>query len=138
MDDELITETKWWKNWKYILPLSAMALIGIGILLVIFQIGDIRSKRKNGIAFEKEKWSKRTNVGYLNRNSMLSDLLAGDTLKKLNRLQIYALLGPPDRVDNDYLFYRISQEQFGFLILHATTLVIKLNDTTENKVMIHE
>jgi hypothetical protein len=138
MDNELVTKKNWWKiNWKWLLALSAIVLIGI--FLVISEINFVKRERENGIGFDRAKWETKNDLDYAYRNKMLKDLVIHNKLKKLKKDQIIALLGPPDRIDNLYLFYEIAQERIGFFPLHTTTLVIKLsNDGTENLVMIHE
>lgn len=140
MDNELIPErSRWSKKWIWILPLSAFALIGIGICLVILQVGETTTQRENGIKFDHAKWQTTNEYDYAYRNKMLKDLVASDTLKKLNRVQVVAMLGEPTRTDGNYLFYRVSEQRMGFFILHATTLVVRISDDgTPNKVMIHE
>lgn len=91
------------------------------------------------IEFNKEKWLIQDGYTYPNRDKMLPVLFTNDTLKKLERKDIYSLLGEPNRTDKNYLFYTVSQRRIGFFPLHTKTLVIKLqgNDSL-NKVMIHE
>jgi hypothetical protein len=140
MENELIPDKSWWKkNWKWILPLAAIILFGCGISLIISQINVVKKERENGIAFDRSKWNTDHDPASPQRNKMIKDLIAGKKLKHLKKDQIISLLGPPDRIDSVYLFYKITQQHLGFFPLHTSTLVIKLSDgSKENAVMIHE
>ena len=60
-------------------------------------------------------------------------------LKHMDKQAYIDLLGTPDRIDNNYMFYMVSQKRIGLWPLHTKTLVIKMsNDSTENSVLIHE
>ncbi|HET8886827.1 MAG TPA: hypothetical protein VFM70_10800 [Salinimicrobium sp.] len=91
------------------------------------------------IVFNEDKWKTKDARDYPYRNEMLHDLMNNQNLRKLNRKEILNLLGDPDRIDNDCLFYRIEQKRLGFLPLHTKTMVIKFeNDSTVHWVKIHE
>jgi hypothetical protein len=140
MDNEVITKKSWWNtNWRWALPLSALALVAIGILFTISEVNATKEEREHGIAFDQVKWKEKDDRGYAYRNKMIRDLIADERLKKLEKEQVIDLLGLPDRIDNKYLFYRISQERLGSFPLHTTTLVLKLSEgDTVKSVMIHE
>jgi hypothetical protein len=139
MNNELIPEPSRWKlNWKWMLPLSAFFLVGVCIVLLMSQIGAVQKERERGVDFDQEKWNAKNDQGYAYRNRMISDLIANDKLKKLLKREVIALLGQPDRIDKGYLFYRITQQRIGFLPVHTTTLVIKLDEGIVKSVMIHE
>jgi hypothetical protein len=140
MENELIPDKSWWKkNWKWILTLAAIILFGCGISLIISQINAVKKERENGIGFDLSKWNTDHDPASPQRNKMIKDLIAGKKLKHLKKDQIISLLGPPDRVDSVYLFYKITQQHLGFFALHTSNLVIKLSDgSKENAVMIHE
>ena len=73
------------------------------------------------------------------RNEMLYDLINNVTLKGLKKDKLIDLLGPPTRIDADYLFYTIAQPHFGILTLSNKSLVIKLTkDSTVEWRKIHE
>ncbi len=139
MDNELITKKSWWKSWKWILPISALVIVGIFISLCISEIDKVKTERENGLAFDQAKWKMKDDAGYLYRNEMLKDIMNNETLRKLNKKDVINLLGQPERIDKEYLFYTVTQQHMGFLPLHTTTLVIKLgSDGKENAIMIHE
>ena len=89
------------------------------------------------ITFDQTKWNTKDGNDYPYRNKMLQDLRNSDTLRHLKKEEVIALLGQPDRMDKNYLFYRIAQKHIGLLPLHTKTLVIKL-DKDRNAIMIHE
>ncbi|MGB0896440.1 MAG: hypothetical protein ACPGU9_01640 [Flavobacteriaceae bacterium] len=100
---------------------------------------DENSSDKQLIEFNKEKWLIQDGYTYPHRDGMLPVLFANDTLKTLQRDAIYQILGKPNRTDNNYLFYTVSQRRIGFFPLHTKTLVIKLQGKDSlNKVMIHK
>jgi uncharacterized membrane-anchored protein len=91
------------------------------------------------MAFNATKWKTMDGVDYPFRDRMITDLMRSKILKKLKRKEVIVLLGQPNRTDKEYLFYTVAQERIQFFPLHTKTLVIKLsNDSTTNKVMIHE
>jgi hypothetical protein len=91
---------------------------------------------KNQMAFDKTKWKTKDGMDYAYRNKMLPYLMSNDTLKRLKKDGVIDLLGQPDRIDNEYLFYTIVQERIQFFPLHTKTLVIKLsNDGTVKSVI---
>jgi hypothetical protein len=92
---------------------------------------------KSGMAFDKTKWNTKSGTDYPFRNEMLTKLRATDTLRHLKQEEIIALLGLPDRMDKEYLFYKIEQKHIGILPLQTKTLVIKLSEK-RNLIMIHE
>jgi len=95
---------------------------------------------ENKTAFDSAKWQIKYELDYPYRDQMVANLMAGDTLKQLSKIQILELLGQPDRSDGLYLFYQISQERLKSWPLHTKTLVLKLSSETGpvEKVMIHE
>lgn len=89
------------------------------------------------MTFNQTKWNTKDGNDYPYRDKMLEDLRSSDTLRHLKKEEVIALLGQPDRMDKNYLFYRIAQEHIGLLPLHTKTLVIKLAKD-KNAIMIHE
>ncbi len=89
--------------------------------------------------FEQEKWSVKDGEFYPNRQSMLPELLSRDTLKTLKKEGIIELLGEPDRIDNNHLFYNVARTEVFSLPMHTRSLVIKLKDDDSVEwVKIHE
>ena len=91
------------------------------------------------IQFDKEKWNVRKGWGFAHRNAMLDDLVSDPEIRKLNRQEILALLGPPKREDGNYIFYMIDQKRALVLPMHTKSLVIKFTDQDSIEWMkIHE
>lgn len=89
--------------------------------------------------FNSELWKATDGNSYPNRECMYENLVESQFLKSKNKNEITLILSAPDREENGHLFYMISQEKAGFMPLHTTTLVIKLNeDETVNWVKIHK
>jgi hypothetical protein len=89
------------------------------------------------ITFNQTKWNTKDGNDYPYRNKMLQDLQSSDTLRHLKKEEVISLLGQPDRIDKNYLFYKIAQEHIGILPFHTKTLFIKLAKD-KNAIMIHE
>jgi hypothetical protein len=101
-----------------------------------FKAGDDNEEK---IKFEKTQWQVKDFEDYPFRNAMLDDLIDSRIIKPLNKDQILELLGQPDRINENYLYYRVAQTRLGAWPLHTKTLVIKIpEDGSENLVMIHE
>lgn len=108
--------------------------------LVCFCVSCNNNKQPaNTAKYEKAKWVIKEDKDYPYREDMLKDLMDHHDLHKAKSAAIFQLLGEPDRIDNNHLFYRVSQKRFGFLPLHTRTLVIKLRtDSTVEWVKIHQ
>ena len=90
------------------------------------------------VAFNRELWLTRDGTNFPYRERMYKALFEKDTLKKLKKEQVLQMLGEPTRVDSLYLFYRITEDRVGMMIMRTKTLVIKLReDNSVEKVMIH-
>lgn len=93
---------------------------------------------QTAIAFDQKKWQIKDENDYPYRKDMFTDLIASDTIKKLNKAGIIDLLGDPDKIDNNHFFYQISQERIGSWPIRTKTLVIKMeNDEVVEWVKIH-
>ncbi|MEO6488432.1 MAG: hypothetical protein ABIO04_00710 [Ferruginibacter sp.] len=90
--------------------------------------------------FDKTKWKIKEDKNYPYRNLMLKDLLINTKLHGLKKVEVLNLLGQPNRVDSNYLFYIVDQTHFvNIMPLHTKTLVIKFsNDGTVEWRKIHE
>lgn len=90
-------------------------------------------------AFESSQWQEKKGRDYPHRDAMLDDLVSSQRLKVLRHKEILNLLGPPDRTDSLYLFYRVDQKRIYGWPLHTKTLVIKLKaDSSVHWVKIHK
>lgn len=89
---------------------------------------DATQQESTAMVFDSEKWKLKNGADYPYRNQMLQALLKTDTIKTFKKEGILNLLGTPDKIDNNHLFYTVEQERLQFIPLHTTTLVIKLFD----------
>lgn len=100
---------------------------------------DVINRDSTASGFDKIKWSAKDDHHYPYRDVLLAGSLSNHTLDSLEKDEVIDLLGQPDRIDNNYLFYRISQKRMGFWPLHTKTLVIKIfEDGAIEWVRIHE
>ena len=89
--------------------------------------------------FDKDKWKSRDDTGYTYRADMIDDVLYNDTVRSLSRTEVLALFGEPDRINELYFYYTISQKKLGFWPLHSKTMVIKFQDeNTIEWIKVHE
>jgi len=94
---------------------------------------------KAEIAFDKTKWRIKEGLAYPYRGQMLNSIVYNDTVRALNKDEIIILLGEPDRRNDGYLYYMISQRRLGFWPLHTKTMVVKcLENNTIDWIKIHE
>jgi hypothetical protein len=97
------------------------------------------TEKASGILFDKTKWNTKEGENYPYRDKMIDNLISSDTIKKLNKDSILNLLGEPERIDNNHLFYIVAQERLQSWPLHTKTMVIKLKDDgTVDWVKTHE
>jgi hypothetical protein len=91
------------------------------------------------MVFDKVKWNTKEGKDYPYRDKMLKDVIYNDTIRTLIKEEIIDLLGKPDRINENFLYYRIAQKRLGFLPLHTKSMVIKLyEDNTIEWIKIHE
>ena len=70
---------------------------------------------------------------------MLNDVLYNDTIRTLTKNKILALLGEPDRTNNNHLYYLISRSGIGEFTLHTKTMVVKIKeDDSIEWIKVHE
>ena len=99
---------------------------------------DTATMPARGNEFDKTAWMEKDGHVYPHRDAILDNLLDIHILDTLEKEAILSLLGAPDRVDGDYLFYIINQPRMGPLVLHTKTLVIRTMTDTINWIRIHE
>lgn len=89
--------------------------------------------------FDESKWKTKENLDFPFRNEMLKELMTNPSYRKYKKEELQSLLGTPDRIDCNYLFYTIEQKRIGLWPLHTKTLVIKFFDNDSIQWMkIHE
>ncbi|WP_462221141.1 hypothetical protein [Ferruginibacter sp.] len=97
------------------------------------------SETTTAIEFDTTKWRTKDGDDYPYRDELLTYLITNNKLKGWKKDSVVALLGQPDKIDSNYLFYSIAQNRIGFFPLHTKTLVIKLAaDSTVEWRKIHE
>jgi len=119
----------------------------VPILLALFacnsekdaKSGSIDPAAKVEISFNKTKWGVKEGLDYPHRDQMLNSVVCNDTIRALNKDEITNLLGEPDRSNEGYLYYTISQKRLGSWPLHTKTMVIKImGDGTIEWIKIHK
>jgi hypothetical protein len=91
------------------------------ILIVLFCLTHIacqNTSKEQKIVFDANQWQMKVDSEYPYRDRMIDDLISSNLLKSLNRQQILEMLGAPDRIDNDYLFYLVEQQRAILYIAH--------------------
>ena len=96
------------------------------------------AKQPEKETFDKTKWAIKVDADYPYRDKMLTNLMTYE-LHGIKQDSILKLLGTPDNVDTDYIFYNIAQERMSGFTLHTKTLVIKFKkDSTLEWRKIHQ
>jgi len=96
-------------------------------------------KMANEMVFNQEKWNTKDGSDYPYRDKMLINLISDDSVRTLEKGEIIDLLGDPNRINENYLYYTIAQKRLGVWPLHKKTLVIKFSsDNTIDWMKIHE
>ncbi|PKA82050.1 hypothetical protein ATE92_0175 [Ulvibacter sp. MAR_2010_11] len=94
---------------------------------------------EEGMVFDHTKWQAKEGDNYIYRDKMLNDVVYNDTVRSLNKEEILVLLGEPDRINENVLYYTIDKKQLGFWTLHTRTMVIQFSDSnTVDWIKIHE
>lgn len=91
------------------------------------------------LVFEKSKWDMMEGNDYPYRDRMVNDVLYNDTIRSLDKVQLLDLLGKPDRINENFIYYKISQKRLGYWPLHTKTMVVKFSDSDSIEwIKIHE
>ena len=103
------------------------------------EVSETISAVDNDSSFNPAKWKIKDGSNYPYRNSMLKDLMTDEDFRDLKRPEVLDLLGEPDRVDTNYLFYRVKQRRLVIWPIHTTTMVVKFTeDSLIEWMKIHE
>lgn len=78
--------------------------------------------------FTSTKWKTKKGYDYPYREKLLDIVVYNDTIRNLDKEEILTLLGMPDKTNDNFLYYNISEKRLGLWTLHATTMVIKFVD----------
>lgn len=96
-------------------------------------------EENTAVVFDEAKWKMKEGKDYPYRASMANDVLYNDTVRSLNEIEIIGLLGAPDRVNENFLYYQIRQKRIASWPLHTKSMVIKLTGDGEIEwIKIHE
>lgn len=91
------------------------------------------------VVFDQEKWRLKEGKDYLYRDQMVNDVLYNDTIRDLQKDELLILLGDPDYIRDNHLYYRINETRLGFWTLHTKTMVVHLlADNSIDWIKIHE
>lgn len=103
------------------------------------EVTETTSAAESDSTFSPEKWKIKEGYEYWYRNSMLRDLMTDEDFRSLKRNEVLDLLGEPDRIDTNYLFYRVEQKRLGLWPIHTKTMVVKFaEDSLIEWIKIHE
>jgi PBP1b-binding outer membrane lipoprotein LpoB len=119
------------------------------IILLIVIIGFISCKEEKETAesiqketiieLNKVNWNKKETDDYLYRELLIDSVIENKELRSLGQNELINVLGEPNRMENNHLYYTISQKKLGFWPLHTKTLVIKYSESdTITWIKIHE
>ncbi len=91
------------------------------------------------MVFDKTKWGQKEGDKYIFRNQMLKDVVYNDTIRTLHKKELIDLLGEPDRINNNHLYYEISRTGIGSWSINEKTMVVKIkaDNTTIDWIKIH-
>jgi len=119
------------------------------IILLIVIIGFISCKEEKEtveslqketiIELNKVNWNKKEADDYLYRELLIDSVIENKELRSLGQNELLNVLGEPNRMENNHLYYTISQKKLGFWPLNQKTLVIKYSENdTITWIKIHE
>jgi len=119
------------------------------IILLIVIIGFISCKEEKEtveslqketiIELNKVNWNKKEADDYLYRELLIDSVIENKELRSLGQNELLNVLGEPNRMENNHLYYTISQKKLGFWPLNQKTLVIKYSESdTITWIKIHE
>ena len=102
-------------------------------------VGNEKKKLENEIVFDQAKWKTKDGADYPYRDKMLKEVIYSDSIRSLNKDEIFELLGDPDLINDNYLYYTVAQTRLGLWPLKTKTLVIKFfEDDNIDWMKIHE
>lgn len=116
--------------YKYLLTISILIFVSCAKTDKEQFVENIESTKKDSL-FNRAKWDIKQDGAYVYRKEMMEDIVYNDTIRDLNREQIIDLLGEPDRVKNNYIYYLISEKKLVFWPLHTTMIVFRFNEQDE-------
>ncbi len=113
--------------------LRLCTLFAICLLLACSAENDKKSESEDHLQmvqvdFDESKWKTKQGWDYPYREQMLNDILYNDDFRKLKSSEVLKLLGEPDRVNENFMYYQISQKRLILWPLHTRTMVIKFRE----------
>lgn len=91
------------------------------------------------IELNKTNWNTKKGEEYSYRELLLDSVVYNQKIRSLGKSELFNLLGEPNRIENNHLYYIISQEKMEFWPLHTKTVVIKYSESdTITWIKIHE
>jgi len=100
---------------------------------------NVKEEADSEMVFNEDKWKTKEGADYPYRDLMLNNIVYNDTVRSLSKDEIINLLGDPDRIHEDHLYYMIAQKRLLSWPLHTKTMVIKFyDDNTIEWIKIHE
>lgn len=105
----------------------------IKALILFLLVGSFACNTNSGennsqVKFDQAKWKTKEGKDYPYRDKMVDDVLYSDSLRTLTKDEILDLLGEPDRTNENYLYYRITEKRLASWTLHQKNLVFKFSE----------
>lgn len=99
----------------------------------------LQTIRSDQAQFDKRKWRVRDESDYPYREELLPSILYNDSIRTMSKEEVVDMLGPPDRSNEGFLYYMISQTRLGFWPLKTKTMVVKITgDDRVEWIKVHE
>lgn len=102
----------------------------------------VETLQKNKITdtvFNKDQWQTKDGKDYPFRENMVRDVIYNDTIRTLTKDQLLNLLGEPDYIRDQHLYYRIEESRLGNWTFKTKTMVVKIEaDTSIVWIKMHE
>ena len=89
---------------------------------------NVNQQTEANTPFDKTKWGVKEGNKYPYREQMLDAVLYSDSIRTLKENEIIDLLGAPDNIKENHLYYKITENRFGMWTLSTKTIVIKLSE----------
>lgn len=100
------------------------------VLFLLCCLGSCKQENEthHQIPFDKNKWILKEDLNYPFRDLMVKEVLYSDSIRASSKADVLNKLGAPDKINQNHLYYMISQNRLGLWPLHTKTLVIKCSD----------
>ena len=98
------------------------------LLVCVLSCNSKNSGETQRSKFDESEWAVKVGDKYPHREKMVDDFVDNYRSRNYTRDKLLNVLGAADRIDSNYLFYRISQDKFGVLPIRTKTMVVKFSD----------